>query len=306
MNPALDMHTEVDAVEADHKLRCSAPRHDPGGGGINVARAVHRLGGAALAIFPCGGTTGDRLEELLAAEGVPFEALPISGPTRENVNVFETRSARHFRFCLPGPRLTEAEWGACLKRIEDIRGALYLVASGSLPPGAPADFYARLAALSRRSGMRFVLDASGDPLRLALARGVFLAKPSRKEFAELTGESPADAGRLLALAETLVRKESCEFLVLSLGSSGAIWASRGSSGRAEAPEVASASAVGAGDSMVAGIVQALVEGRSEEDAVAFGIAAGAASVTRPGTQLCLREDVDRLLPTVATVSTSKS
>jgi 6-phosphofructokinase 2 len=306
MNPALDMHTEVDAVVADHKLRCGEPRRDPGGGGINVARAIHRLGGQAEALFPCGGAAGDRLKELLEAERVPFEALPISGATRENVNVLEKRSGRHFRFCLPGPALSEPEWRACLARAEKIAPAEFLVASGSLPPGVPPDFYALLAAQARRSGVRFVLDASGEPLRLALAEGVFLAKPSRREFEDLTGESPSDFGRLEELAESLVREGSCEFLVLSLGSAGAVWASRKSRGRAGAPEVAAASAVGAGDAMVAGLVQALAEGRPEREAVAFGIAAGAASVMRPGTQLCIREDVERLLPSVETAVTARS
>src|SRR5512143_3270454 len=134
MNPALDIATATDTVVPTHKLRCEAPRYDPGGGGINVARAVHALGGDALAIFPAGGAAGETITRLLRAEGVPYEAVPIAGFTRESLAVEERRSGLQFRFILPGPELGTADQQRCLDRLAAAASqAAYVVASGSLP-----------------------------------------------------------------------------------------------------------------------------------------------------------------------------
>ena len=293
LNPAVDEGTAVDRVVADRKLRCEAPRSWPGGGGVNVARAIRKLGGDALAIFPAGGASGDLLEELLQAEGVPRDRIPIAGSTRRNWNVGERSTGREFRFCVPGPVLSEAEWDLCLDRIRRAaQGAAYLVGSGSLPPGAPVDFYARAAAIATQAGARFVLDTAGAPLRAALARGVHLVKPSLSEFRELTGA--ADGTPLEAAGEPMIAEGMCQALVVSLGPAGAFWMDATRRERVGAPVVAVSSSVGAGDCLVAGIVLALERGRSLSDAVAFGVAVASASVSNPGTELCRLEDVERL------------
>jgi 6-phosphofructokinase 2 len=160
------------------------------------------------------------------------------------------------------------------------------------------DFYARVKAAARQMGSRFVLDTSGPPLAAALGEGVYLLKPSRSEFLTLVGEAETDASRLPALASAVVERGLCQVLVLSLGAGGALWATASGRERLSAPTVRVRSSVGAGDSMVAGIVLALAEGRPLGEAVRFGVAAGAAAVMNPGTALCRREDVERLYPEV--------
>ena len=295
MNPAVDENTSVDYVYSDAKLRCRAPSVEAGGGGINVARAVVRLGGDALAVYAAGAPSGDLLRRVLDREGVPQQALPIGGTTRSSWNVREDATGRQYRFVFPGPRISEGEWRACLDALTAARPApAILVASGSLPPGVPADFYARVAAVAGELGARFVLDASGEPLRLALKRGVFLVKPSLQEFRELTGGIASTESGLAAAARQLVGSGQCEAVVLSLGRGGALWATAAAEERVAAPAVPFASSVGAGDAMVAGIVLSLVRGWPLPRAVRFGVAAGAAAVMNPGTQLCGREDTERL------------
>lgn len=305
MNPAIDVSASVDYVIPDHKLRCAAPTYEPGGGGINVARAIRKLGGESLAFFPAGGPAGALLCTLLDGEGVSHRSLPIAGWTRENTNVAERATRRQFRFIMPGPTLHEGEWQAILDRLATLAPApRYLVASGSLPPGVPADFYARMARLAARRGVRLVLDASGEPLRRAVAEGVWMLKPSLREFEELTGESGCEEPRLPLLARRLVDDGRCEVLILSLGARGVLWTSAAGRARLTAPTVPVKSSVGAGDCMVAGVVLSLTRGRALADAIRFGVAAGAASVMNPGTQLCRAEDVDRLYDEVAVVPSS--
>ena len=295
MNPAIDLSAAVDRVVADRKLRCGEPVREAGGGGINVARAVRRLGGEALALFPAGGPAGDLLKELLFGEGVPFVAIRADGWTRENVNVSERETGKQFRFVLPGPSLEAAEWERCLATLSELDPfPRLLVVSGSLPLGVPPDFYARVARLARSAGSRMILDTSGKPLRLAARQGVFLLKPSLREFEELTRSSLAARAALVDRARELVRDGRCEVLVLSLGAEGVLFVSASEAEWMRAPAVTVASSVGAGDSLVAGIVLGLSRGKPVREAVRLGLAAATASVMTPGTGLFRREDVERL------------
>jgi 6-phosphofructokinase 2 len=267
-----------------------------------VARAIRRLGGDALAVYPAGGATGASLERLLAEEDVRQSRLTIGGWTRQNLNVFEESTGRQFRFVFPGPPLAEPEWEACLARIEGMSPFPgVVVGSGSLPPAVPADFYARLGALVRARGARLLLDASGEALRAALSQGVFLVKPSLSEFQALTGLRGAEDSRLVLECTRLVTEGRCEAIVLSLGNAGALMVTGRERERWLAPTVPVRSTVGAGDSLLAGIAWKLDAGASIRDAVRFGVAAAAASVMNPGTELCRREDVERLLPRVTCV-----
>jgi 6-phosphofructokinase 2 len=295
MNPAVDASTSVPYVLPDQKLRCRTPKYEPGGGGINVARAIRKLGGDAVACFPAAGPGGDLLKQLLDGEGVRQKPVPVGPWTRENLNVFEEVSGRQFRFCMPGPRLCEEEWGTLLESVRCLRPAPdFLVASGSLPPGVPLDFYARLAAHARETGSRVVLDTSGEALAHAVKGGVYLLKPSLREFQALTGVRDLDESALIRAAGAAIERGWCEVLVLSLGAGGALWRTATGWERLAAPTVRVRSSVGAGDSMVGGIVLALAQGRPLGEAVRFGVAAGAAAVMNPGTELCRREDAERL------------
>jgi 6-phosphofructokinase 2 len=227
--------------------------------------------------------------------------MEVTGWTRENLNVLEEVSGRQFRFCMPGATLGDHEWPIFLDWVRQLRPSPdFMVASGSLPPGVPVDFYARLAALGRQMGSRVVLDTSGAPLASAVQEGVYLLKPSLHEFQALMGGDEGDESHLTSLAATVVKRGWCEILVLSLGAGGALCVTASERERLTAPAVRVKSSVGAGDSMVAGMVLCLAEGRALGEAVRFGVAAGAAAVMNPGTALCRREDVERLYPLVMT------
>ena len=258
-----------------------------------MARAIRRLGGEATAIFPAGGYTGEILDRLLDEEGVRRVRVPIEGSTRQNWNVLEESTGREYRFCMPGPALRPEEWRLCLDRIRECaRGASYVVGSGSLPPGVPVDFYARAAAAAAEEGARFVLDTSGEPLRAALEQGVFLVKPSLREFRELTKTGVQDS--LEETGERLIANGSCQVLVVSLGPTGVYWMDAKRREQVDSPRVSAVSSIGAGDCLVGGIVLALARGLPMADAVRSGVAAGAAAVLNPGTELCRGEDVERL------------
>ena len=187
MNPALDIATSTDRVIPTHKLRCSPPRYDPGGGGINIARAVHALGGGAVAIFPVGGPAGEMIHHLLDQEGVRHHPIAIDGFTRESLAVEDRQSSEQFRFILPGPEVCEADQERCLDQLSAVAAeADFIVASGSLPLGVREDFYARVAQLAQMRGKRFVLDTSGAALKQA-GRGIYLLKPSLRELQDLVG-----------------------------------------------------------------------------------------------------------------------
>ena len=233
---------------------------------------------------------------------MPYRTFPIAGWTRENTNITEGVTGRQFRFVMPGPTLHAHEWPSILDEFDTLApGPRYLVVSGSLPPGVPVDFYARLARVVTRRGVKLVLDASGAPLRRVVAEGVTVLKPSLREFEELTGETGCEESRLPVLARRLIDEGRCEVLILSLGARGVFWMSASERGRLASPAVPVRSSVGAGDSMVAGVVLSLARGRTLADAVRVGVAAGAASVMNPGTELCRAEDVERLYGEVAVV-----
>ncbi len=293
LNPAIDLSAVADIVTVEHKLRCTDVRRDPGGGAVNVARVLTRFGARCRALFPAGPYLGRLLRQLLDAEGVASETFGIADETRESFTVLERRSGREFRFVLPGPRLTEAEWQECLRRA-NASAAAFLVGSGSLPPGVPEDFYARLARIAREEGSRMVLDASGPALGAALEEGVWLVKPNLRELRELTG-APLDTEQdWLAAARGLVLAGKAQIVALSLGHRGALLVAREAQWRAPALPVRIASTVGAGDSFVAGMVWRLAAGAGLEEAFRHAIAAGTAALLAAGTSLAHKADTERL------------
>ncbi len=298
MNPALDVSTSIHSVAPEIKLRCEAPGFHAGGGGINVARALHFLGGSACAVFAAGGHTGAKLGQLLDEEGIDQRALPIAGTTRESFTCYEDSSGLQYRFTLPGPALSQAEWRACLEACFDT-GADYLVVSGSLPQGVPDEFYAELASRAEEQGSLLIIDSAGDALKTARDAGIFLLKPNLRELSRLAGQSLRDESEIKSAAQCLIAGGLAEAMVVSLGAAGAALVTSAAYRYLRAPIVPIRSKVGAGDSMVAGIVLALARGESLLDAARFGVAAGSAAVMTPGTQLCRRADAERLLPQVA-------
>ncbi|MCE5291481.1 MAG: 1-phosphofructokinase family hexose kinase [Nocardiaceae bacterium] len=294
LNPALDITTSTPGVRPGDKLRCGPSRYDPGGGGINVARVAHELGEAVTAVFPAGGLTGGQIVGLLAQAGVRMSVVTIEGPTRESFTVNETETGSQYRFVLPGPYLTESVQRQCLTRLEEAaKNGSFVVASGSLPPGVSPDFLNDLSRVCTRRGLRLVVDTSGAGLS-NLYEPVFLLKPSVRELREYTGLPLETNEEQAAAAYNIVRAGRAQVVVVSKAGAGVLVVSRESAVQIPAVSVPPGSGVGAGDALVAGTVVGLDRGLSLIDSVRYGMAAGAAMLLTPGTEVCTNSDVERL------------
>ena len=294
MNPTIDVAYEIDHLDQIHKIRAESTRNDPGGGGINVARVFVRLGGNARCIYLSGGATGAALDGLLDLHQLVRTRIAIKGDTRISTAILEQASGQEYRISARGPEIAKSEWQACLDQLGSLR-CDYLVASGSLPRNVPNDFYARVAAIAAVGGYRFVLDTSGPALAAGIADGgVFLAKPSLGEFRALVGRELTEESEITDAAMNIVGQGRVQHLAVTMGRDGALLATRSGCLRLPSIKVETRSAVGSGDSFLAAMVHALGLGKKPEDAFRFGLAAGAAAVLTPGTDLCHPEDVRRL------------
>ena len=299
INPAVDIFVSTARVEPTRKMRTSAPKRDPGGGGINVARVAFRLGGKVTAIYPASGAIGRLLTRLLEREGIDSIVTPSHAETRENFTAYEDDSGEQFRFVLPGSPLHRAEWEAVLHEIENIKTKpKFIVASGSVPPGVPSDFFAKVAAMAKKNGAKALVDTSGAALKAAIGEGVYLVKPNLNELSDLCGRAlDTDAARITACRD-MIKAGEAEAVALTLGADGALLVTREAVWRAQPMTIEAVSTVGAGDSFLGGMVAALAQGETLEDAFRVAVAAGFAAVMRPGTELCHKEDVERLMPRV--------
>jgi 6-phosphofructokinase 2 len=290
LNPAVDLSADVDRLEPERKLRCRDLRYDPGGGGVNVARMIRRLGGSATAVFTAGGASGQRLRALLTAERISQLVIPVAEETRQDFTVRDLGSGEQFRFVMPGPKLKNAEWRHALAAARDLDPGI-IVASGSVPPGVPDDVYARLAMAAKKRRARVALDAPGPALRAGLAAGVWLIKPNLRELEDVCGAGLGDEGARLQACRFIVTSGAAEIVALSLGPEGALLVTREGAWRAAPPAIAPASTIGAGDSFLAGLVWALARGSTPADALRTAVAAAAATLLAPGTGLGRGADV---------------
>ena len=299
INPAIDIFVNVGRVEPTRKMRCSAPKRDPGGGGINVARVAHRLGSDVAAIFPIGGTIGKLLQRLVQREGIDSLVTPSHVETRENFTAYEETSGHQFRFVLPGSALHRAEWEACLDMLASLPSKpKFVVASGSVPPGVPDDFFARVVRHAKALGAKTVVDTAGAALKAVLAEGVTLIKPNLMELADLVGSALDNDRDRVTACRTLIAGGRTEAVALTLGEQGALLVTATRAWRAQPMKIEVTSTVGAGDSFLGGMVSALAAGKTLEQAFRVAVAAGSAEVMSPGTELCSETEVLRLLPEV--------
>ena len=294
LNPALDKSASVERLVPEQKLRCSRPQIDAGGGGINVSKGIRKLGGDSTAVFPAGGSTGLLLQSIMKAAGIETQVHALPGETRENFSVTETATNLQYRFTMPGLEMTEQDADACLDMVERLRPE-YLVASGSLPPGLPVTYYVKVAALAKRIKARLILDTSGAALRAAADEGVYLLKPNLAELSALAGVKKLEMNQVDDAALEIIRLGKCEVVVVSLGARGALLVTREEFEHVPSPTVPKLSTVGAGDSMVAGMVWALSQGKTHREMVHTGVACGTAATMNPGTELFHADDVGRLL-----------
>lgn len=295
VNPAIDKNTTVAGIRPNSKLRCTEPTFDAGGGGINVSRAIQNLGGSSLCSYFAGGPSGAFLKHLLDEKNIEQSVIEIEGFTRENLAVTDTNTNQQFRFGMPGPSVKTKELENALQHLElQLKKDDYLVASGKLPPNVPDDFYVKVSLIAEKKGAKFILDTSGDALIKAANSHVYMLKPNLAELGMLCNETSITDLNLKSMAKTFLENYDCEILVVSLGPKGALLATKNEMIQIPAPVVHQKSTIGAGDSMVAGMVMSLIWERSFSDMVSYGVACGTAATMHHGTQLCFKKDADNL------------
>jgi len=303
VNPAIDKSTTVAHLEPNSKLRCATPRYDAGGGGVNVSRAIKKLGGDSICMYLACGPPGTLLSGLLDKEEIHQKVIPTNAWTRENLSVVDVSSGKQYRFGMPGLEIEEAEWREALTILEGTLSAGdYLVASGSLCPGIPEDFYQRVALIAKKMEAKLILDTSGEPLIDGARAGVFLLKPNLSELSTLCDVKSISVVNLERLAKKFLLDNDCEILVVSMGAKGAMMITHDLTEYIPAPVVYQQSTIGAGDSMLAGMVLSLSMGRSWSEMVKYGVAAGTAATMKQGTQLCEKQDTDSLYEWILTHS----
>lgn len=296
LNPALDKSTSIERLQSEKKLRCEEPAYEPGGGGINVSRAIKILGGESLAIYAAGGNEGDQIEMLLKNEGIAQLRIKTESPTRENLMVMESSTSNHYRFGMPGSKLSKSELQQCLEAIQDLPDETeYLVASGSLPPGTPEDFYGEVAKIAQEKNIKCVIDTSGKALLQAAEAGVCIIKPNLSELSSLAGKEEVTGMEQEEIARKIIKDGKADILIVSLGARGAMLATKDTLEYVVPPTVKIKSTVGAGDSMVAGIIFSISRGDTMREAIKWGVAAGTAATITAGTELCRKEDVEEIL-----------
>lgn len=299
LNPAIDKSSKVAAIIRDKKLRCSLPVYEPGGGGINVSRALKNLNEDSLAIYLCGGPQGEKMKLLLTKENIEQAVIPIKNETRENFIVVDDHG-QQFRFGMPGEEVYEDEVQQILETVKNLPSDVkYLVASGSIPFGVPVDIYAQITKICKAKDIRVILDCDGEALEAALEEGVFFIKPNLNELAKLLGKDEVDVTDQEGMAKELIASKKTEILAVSMGPQGAMLAAKNIIEYAIPPSVKTVSTVGAGDSMVAGITYALSRRMNMTDVLKFGVACGSASTINPGTELCKWKDVVEIIDKIS-------
>lgn len=295
LSPTIDKSTSVEKIVPDQKLACEVARLEPGGGGINVSRALKRLNVNSVAIFPSGGLTGQMLEKLLREEHINHQAIVTENPTRQNFIVVDRSTQEQYRYGMPAVALHQKEEREILSTIRNLTPKpKFIIISGGMPPGVSDDFIAKAARIAKQDDAKLVVDTSGEALRYAVEEGVYLLKPNQNELSKLTGIEINDEQSIAEAAQQIVDKGKCEIVVVSLGEKGAYIATKEYSELIEAPKVPKRSTVGAGDSMVAGIVYGCEKGWDIKQMVRMGVACGSAATMNPGTELFKKEDVERL------------
>ena len=295
VNPALDKSTKTDLILPSIKIRCSSPTFEPGGGGINVSRALKKMEVNSTAVYLAGGHAGKVIHKLLDDEGVNQIQIDTGIETRENLLVMEENSGQQYRFGMPGKDVSENKWQMALDKIRTLEPVPdYLVASGSVPPGLPDNFYAQVAEVCKKREIKVIVDTSGEPLRLALEAGIYMAKPNFRELAIVMDQPDMSEMELEKHVNRFLQKGKCEAMIISMGARGVILAAQESTDYIIPPHVSVVSSVGAGDSMVAGILYGLTNGFQLMGAARYGVAAGTAATMTPGSELCRKKDVERI------------
>lgn len=295
LNPALDKSAKVDGIITEHKLKCHSVSYQAGGGGINVSRVLNRLGIKTNCIFPVGGDNGLRLKELLVNESLNIQSIPIKAWTRENLSVVDTQNGQQYRFGMPGNTLIESELVELETLLEKILSDEDIfVLSGSLAENMDATYYSKLIKKLTHKNIKVILDTSGSALKETLNNTIYLIKPNQRELAQLAGADFLSKLEQEEFALNLIKTKKINYVVVSLGNKGAFIASNEGITYLSPPSVIVKSTIGAGDSMVAGIVYSILNNFSDEVMLKWGVACGVAATMSEGTDLAHKDNIEKV------------
>jgi len=295
LNPAIDKTTATEKIVPEKKLRCISPTYEPGGGGINVSRALSHLGSESLAMYFGGGFNAHFFKKMLTEEKIQSLVVPVKTNIRTNIIIVERSTGLQYRFGMVSHPVKDNDWKSFLRKLEKQSGYEYVVASGSLPDGVPLDFFARVSAIVKKANAKLIVDTSGEALAAAVNEGVFMIKPNLNELSSLYGKEELKIEEAVFAARSIINRKGCTIMVVSMGKNGGILVTADENYHIVPPDITVKSTVGAGDSMVAGMVYGLSNGMNRHDILQYGIACGTAATMNEGTALCKKEDVEKVL-----------
>jgi len=294
LNPAVDRELTVPAMEFDSVLRATDARVDFGGKGFNVSRLLKGLGTPSTAVGFLGGRAGELLQDGLQSLGIGTEFVWVPGETRTNVSIVTQSHDHYLKVNEKGPLVDESKQQELLDKIDSLaRQGDWWVLAGSLPPGVANDFYARVVNVLNRHEAQAILDTSGESLKMGCAEKPYLVKPNAEEARVLTG-LPMDTPSEIASGAAAIRSLGARNVVISLGKKGALLHTADGTWLTHTPTVQEKNPIGAGDSMVGGLVWALTRGLALKKALGWGVASGAATASLPGTEVGTRPLIEEL------------
>jgi 1-phosphofructokinase family hexose kinase len=284
LNPALDRELVVPNIEFDSVLRAQECRVDWGGKGFNVSRMLMSLGAPSTALGFAGGKAGEMLQDGLRSLGIHTDFVWVEGETRTNISIVE-ESGRYVKVNEPGPSISPVQFEQMRAKVKQMaRPGTWWVLSGSLPPGAPVDGYAQLIELLHTAGANAILDCDREPLRLGCAARPYLVKPNDVEAGRLTCRPVSSAQDAIQAGRAMVQAGP-QAVVISMGKDGAVLVNRDGAWQVSSPTIQARNPIGAGDSLVGGLVWALAQSMPIQDALAWGVACGAATASLSGTEV---------------------
>lgn len=294
LNPSVDRQLTVPSLSYDTVLRASSWRIDPGGKGFNVSRMLMALGTQSTALGFAAGKSGEWLRDRLEAAGIATDFVWVEGETRTNISIINESNSRYIKVNEPGPEISAESQTRLAEQVSQLaQPGDWWVLAGSLPPGVPATIYADLIERVRAAGAHAVLDTSGPALQAGCEAGPHLVKPNDVEAAALTGLPVTNHAERIAAAAR-IHAMGVDHVVISLGKEGALLANSADSLLASSPRITERNPIGAGDSMVGGLVWSLAREQPLSEALRWGIACGAASAAQDGTAVGTWEQVQSL------------
>jgi 6-phosphofructokinase 2 len=289
LNPSLDRTIEVEELIYDDVNHVVEERRVAGGKGIDVSRVVKELGGKSIALGFAGGYNGLELEGNLVNEGVICNFTRVNDETKTNMVLYQRKKNVQTLLSKKGPRLLPLEVATFFNKVKETPMGSWVVISGNIPDGTNENFFAQLIITLRDRNVKVILDTDGEPLRSGVKAGPYLIKPNIHEFGRLVEKNVVEIEDIVEESRPFL--DNVEYVVVSMGARGVLGVSRDGAYHVSPPKVKVRSSIGAGDSLVAGLVFVLSEGGSFEEALCVGVACGTASTLNPGSDLCTKEDV---------------